>query len=109
MTVSDVLFVRLRNSEGKYLGRRATSMAFFDDVNQAAIFDSHRDHIDEQIEQVRHTHGIKLEAVPVDPEEIDETCDRCGRSAYSFQMFFDGKQILCADCRGNGLAEGAGS
>ena len=45
------------------------------------------------------THGIVLEVVPVDLKEIHESCDRCGRVALSFQVFFDGKQYLCGECR----------
>ncbi len=106
MTGSNALFVRLRNFEGKYLGGEATKMGFFDDVNQAIIFDCRRDHIEQQIELVRLTHGIVLEAVPVDLKEIHETCDRCGRLVYSFEVFFDGEEYLCGECRGDALAKG---
>ncbi len=99
MTVGNALFVRIRNSEGKYLGGEAKKMDFFDDINKAIVFDCRRDHIEQQIEYIRITQGITLEAVPVDPKEIHETCDGCGRMAMSFQLFFDGKQYLCGECR----------
>jgi hypothetical protein len=102
MTAANALFVRIRNAEGKYLGGRTDKMDFFDDINRAIVFDCRRDHIEQQIEQIRLSHGLVLEAVPVDPKEIHETCDRCGRLALSFQMFFDGEQYLCADCSPRG-------
>ena len=94
------LFVRIRNAEGKYLGGEAGGMAFHDDIRKAIIFDCRRDRIEEQLEFIRLTQGITLTAEPVDPKEIHETCDRCGKMALSFQMFFDGENYLCAECRG---------
>ncbi len=102
MTASNCLFVRIRNSEGKYLGGDARKMDFYDDINRAIIFDCRRDRIDQQIEYIRITQGIVLEPVPVDPKEIHETCDRCGRLALSFQMFYDGERYLCGECRNAG-------
>ena len=106
MSASNTLFVRIRNSEGKYLCGRADKMDFLDDINRAIVFDCRRDHIDQQIEYIRFTRGIALEAVPIDPKEIHETCDRCGRLALSFQVFFDGTQYLCAGCRTGGSVVG---
>ena len=102
MISSAALFVRIRNPEGKYLGGEAKQMAFFDDIRKAIVFDCRRDRIQEQVEFVRETQGIALEVVPVDPEEIQESCDGCGRLALSFQMFFDGKNYLCGNCRRTG-------
>jgi hypothetical protein len=102
MTAPNALFVRVRNSEGKFLGGEPSKMDFFDDINRAIIFDCRRDRIQQQIEYIRLTQGIVLEAVPVDPKEIHETCDRCGRLTLSFQMFFDGEHYLCGECRGGG-------
>ena len=99
MTVSKALLVRIRNSEGKYVGGDAKKMDFFDDINKAIIFDFHRDHIDQQLELIRLTQGIVLKVVPLDPKEIHESCDRCGRIALSFQVFFDGKLYLCGECK----------
>ena len=104
MLTTEALFVRLRNSEGKYLGGDAKAMDFFDDIKKAIIFDCRRDHIEQQIELLRLTHGIVLEVVPVELKEIHETCDRCGRLMLSFQTFFDGERYLCGECRnGNSL------
>jgi formylmethanofuran dehydrogenase subunit E len=102
MTATDALFVRIRNAEGKYLGGEAKSMSFFDDINKAIVFDCRRDHIEQQLEYMFLTQGIVLEVVPVNPKEIHETCDRCGRLVLSFQAFFDGKQYLCEACRNVG-------
>jgi hypothetical protein len=102
MAATDALFARIRNAEGKYLCREAASMGFVEDVNRAIIFDCRRDSLEERLEYLRLTHGIALEIVPVDPKEIHETCDQCGRLVLSFQAFFDGRQYLCAACRNVG-------
>jgi hypothetical protein len=94
------LFVRVRNSEGKYLAGAGGQMEFYDDIKRASIFDCRREQIEEQLEYIRLTQDIVLEAEPVDPKEIYETCDGCGRLALSFNMFFDGKRYLCEECRG---------
>ena len=99
MTAAGALFVRIRNAEGKYLGGEETSMSFFDDIGKAIVFDCRRDDIEGQLEYLFLTQGVLLEVVPVDPREIHETCDRCGRLVLSFQAFFDGKQSCCAACR----------
>ena len=94
------LFVRLRNPEGKYLSGGAASGMFCDDIKRAIVFDCRRDHIEERLAFLRWAKGIVLETEPVDPKEIHETCDGCGRLALSFQMYFDGARYLCAECRG---------
>jgi hypothetical protein len=101
MPGSTALFVRIRNSEGKYLGGEAKRMNFCDDINKAVIFDCRRDRIEQQLEYIRLTQGMVLEAEPVDPKEIHETCDRCGRLALAFRVFFDGERYLCGECRGS--------
>jgi hypothetical protein len=32
-------------------------------------------------------------------EEVFETCDQCSRLVIPLQIFFDGQNFLCADCR----------
>ncbi len=99
MTGADVLFVRIRNAEGKYLCGDARGMTFLEDISKALVFDCRRHGIQQQLEHLREAQGILLEPVPVDPKEIHETCDGCGRLLLSFQVFFDGKQYLCSECR----------
>lgn len=99
MTSLNPLFVRIRDPEGRYLGGEAAQMVFCEDVKRAIVFDCRRDHIDEQLEYLRLTKGLFLRAEPVDPKEIHETCDGCGRLALSFHIFFDGERYLCAECR----------
>jgi len=99
MTATDALFVRIRNPDGKYLGGDAMNMGFFDDIKKAVIFDYRRDQIAQQLEFVRLTQGLVVEVVPVDPKEMHETCDRCGRLVMPFHVFFDGDRYLCASCR----------
>ena len=97
------LFVRIRNAEGKYLGGEAKNPGFVDEINKAIIFDCNRYPIEEQLKHVSLTQGIILELVPVDPKEIQETCDRCGRLVLSFEAFFDGEHYLCEECRSGSL------
>lgn len=75
------------------------------DVNSAVVFDCRRYHIEERLEYLRLANGLVLQAEPVDPKEIHETCDGCGRSALSFQIFFDGEHYLCKECRAARNAE----
>ena len=105
MTVAKPLFVRVRNSEGKYLAGAGGQAEFCNDITKARIFDCRRDQIELQLAYIHLTQGIVLEAEPVDPKEIHETCDRCGRLALPFQMFFDGKRYLCGECR-NSISSG---
>jgi hypothetical protein len=107
MTAGKPLFVRVRNLEGKYLAGGGVQMEFCDDIKKARVFDCRRDQVEEQLAYLRLAHGIVLEVQPVDPMEIHEVCDRCGRMALSFQMYFDGKHYLCTECRAsvaNGLS-----
>ncbi len=101
MTVPNALFVRIRNSEGKYLGGKPPKVEFVEDINKAIIFDCRREGL--QIEQLGLPEGMALEAVPVEATEIRETCDRCGRPALSAQMFFDGEHYLCRECKSGGF------
>lgn len=99
MTSTNVLFARIRNAEGKYLGGEGGKVDFFDDLNRAIVFDCRRSGIEEQIEQLGRMQGVFLELVPVDPKEIHEACDQCGRLAMPFQMYFDGQHYFCGHCR----------
>ncbi len=93
------LFVRIRDAEGRYVGTTEKGLAFTDDVNRAIVFDSRRDRVQDHLARIQQKLGIALELETVDPREIHETCDRCGRLALSFQMFYDGERYLCQDCR----------
>jgi hypothetical protein len=91
--------VVLRNAEGKYLTGDRNSWAFTGDRAAARVFDYLADHIDEQLGALEKDQGIILAAVPVDPRERYEVCDRCGQPLTSFKIFFDGRQYLCPVCR----------
>ncbi len=106
--MTEPLFVRVRNAEGKYLVQSGGQLEFCSDIKKARVFDCRREQVEHQLAWVRLAYGIFLEAEPVDPKEIHETCDRCGRLTLSFQMFFDGKQYLCAECR-DGISGGLSS
>ena len=99
MTLTALLFVRVRNSEGKYLTEEGGQLGFCSDIKRARIFDCRRDRVEHQLAYLRLMRGLVLEVEPVDPKEIHETCDCCGRLALSFQVYFDGKRYLCEQCR----------
>jgi len=90
--------VRIRNSEGKYLAGDLANWGFSSDPSKAIVFDYLRHQVAEQLEELRQTRGIYLEAVPVAPNEVYETCDQCHRFITAFGIFFDGCSFLCFDC-----------
>jgi len=89
--------VRIRNSEGRYLTGGASS-GFSDDPSKAIIFDYLRHQVAEQLDEIRRTRGILLEAVPVELAEVYETCDACRKLVSPFDTFFDGRRFLCFTC-----------
>jgi|ERR1044071_6457711 hypothetical protein len=90
--------VRIRNSAGRYLTGGSANSGFCADPAKAIIFDYLRHHIAEQIDEIRRTRGIFLEAVPVEPAEVYESCDQCGQLAAPLGIFFDGARFLCFEC-----------
>jgi len=93
------IHVVLLNCEGKYLAGQAGAWSFSDHIDQARVFDYVADHIPQQLQILKHIHGILLDALPLDPRERFETCDRCGEHLLAFKIYFDGKEYLCPDCR----------
>jgi hypothetical protein len=93
------LKVVLRNAEGKYLTGDRGAWTFTGDRAAARVFDYLADHIDEQLGILEKDHGMILAAVPVEPRERYEVCDRCGQAWMSFKIFFDGHRYLCPECR----------
>jgi len=91
--------VVLQNCEGKYLAGQAGAWSFSDHLDQARVFDYVADHIPEQLEILKQNHGISLAALTLDPRERHETCDRCGRRLMAFEIYFDGKEYRCPECR----------
>src|SRR5258708_36389765 len=89
--------VRIRNSEGRYLTGGVNS-GFSDDPSKAIIFDYLRHQVAEQLDELRRTRGILLEAIPVSPAEVYETCDQCRNFVSPFDTFFDGTRFLCFAC-----------
>jgi len=90
--------VRIRNSEGMYLTGGGSNSGFCDDASKALIFDYLRHQVAEQLDEILRTRGIRLEAVPVEPAEVYETCDHCQKYVSAFDTFFDGKLFLCFEC-----------
>ena len=94
-----VIKVRIANPQGDYLTVQSGQWGFTQDRVRAAVFDYLEDHVAEQLEIIQKTQGLILRPVPLDPGELYETCDRCEQMVMPFLMFFDGKELLCADCR----------
>ena len=90
--------VRIRNPEGKYLASEAAGWGFSEDCSNALVFDYVAHHVAEQLEVIRRSQGLVLEAVEVAPKEILETCDVCQELLSPFNIVFDGKAFRCRDC-----------
>ena len=90
--------VRIRNSEGKYLAGKETGWGFSEDASKAIVFDYVAHHVAEQLEIIRESQGLHLEAVQVDPQEVLETCDGCKRLLSPFSVLYDGDAFLCHEC-----------
>ncbi len=93
------IHVVIQNFNGQYLAGHQGAWVFSSNLEDARVFDFVADHIPEQLEILKSRHGLDLAAVPVDPRERYESCDRCGDRVMSFRIFFDGKEYLCPDCR----------
>jgi hypothetical protein len=104
MTKGLALKVRIRNAAGQYLAGDPANFSFSWDISRAVVFDYHGHRVAEQLELIRMNHGVALEAVPVDPREVYETCDRCACLMTSFTAFFDGRKFFCPDCRTSATA-----
>jgi hypothetical protein len=91
--------VRIRNPEGKYLAGKDAEWGFSEDSSKALVFDYARHHVAEQLEIIRQSQGLTLEAVEVDPKEVLESCDACHQLFSPFNVIFDGKTFLCRECR----------
>ncbi len=99
MTEGLALKVRIRNAVGQYLAGDPSNFTLSWDISRAVVFDYHAHRVAEQLEFIQATRGLALEAVPVDPREVYETCDRCERLMTSYTAFFDGARFYCPECR----------
>jgi hypothetical protein len=99
MNDREAIKVLIVNDDGQYLAGTAFGWEFTEDRGQARVFDYEQDQVAERIELVRKAEGRVWIAVRVDPREVYEFCDRCGRRLRAFKMFFDGQQFLCAECK----------
>lgn len=91
--------VLIVNAHGKYLAQDSHGVFFTNDRSAAMVLNYLADHVPEQLEQIRKRQGIVLQAVPVPPADIYESCDRCKELFMPSMTFFDGKSFLCPDCR----------
>ncbi len=91
--------VLLRTLDGRYLTGQPEAWSFTPFSAEARVFSYIADRIPEQLERLERDHGLVLLAVPVDPHDRYETCDRCGSRMLAFRAFFDGHEYLCPECR----------
>src|ERR1039457_2728389 len=90
--------VVLRTPDGQYLAGGPTEWEFTDHLAEAAVLDYLADEIETQVQAIRTSQGLVLEAVHVASHELHETCDRCAELVPPTVAFFDGKQFLCSGC-----------
>jgi len=102
MTEPDDFKVVLRTAEGMYVTGSQGKLMFSNDVYGAVVFDYRADSIAEMLLTLQRLHGLVLTAVPLNPEEIFETCDRCKQMTVPLMLLFDGKQFLCERCQATG-------
>ncbi len=89
----------VRNASGEYLAGDARMWFFTPERSKAAVFRYREDQVQEQLEVIQATQGIRLDIEPIPLHEIYETCDRCKDLFMPFMTFFDGQRFLCEDCR----------
>jgi hypothetical protein len=99
MNDREAVKVLIVNDDGQYLAGTATHWEFTDDRHQARVFDFLEDQVGDTIDLIRRAHGRVWIAVRLDPREVLEFCDRCGRRMRAPRTFFDGQRFLCEDCR----------
>ena len=102
MNDGEAVKVLIVNDDGQYLAGTASDWEFTDDRSKAKVFDYWADRVAERIDLIRRVHGRVWIAVKLDPREVYEFCDQCGRRMRAFQAFFDGQQFLCCVCREDG-------
>jgi hypothetical protein len=90
--------VVVRSPDGHYLTGGPTEWQFTDDLAEAAVFNYLADEIESQLQTIRTSSGVVLEAVHVASHELCETCDRCKENMLPTIAFYDGRQFLCPDC-----------
>ena len=99
MNDREAVKVLIVNDDGQYLTGTAMYWEFTEDRAKARVFDYLEDQVAERIELIRKSQGRVWIAIKLDPREVYEFCDRCGRRMRALKTFFDGQQFLCGDCR----------
>jgi len=96
--------VVIRSSDGHYLAGGPTEYALTNHFAEAAVFDYLGHKVEAQLERLRQSHGLVLEAVHVASPELHETCDRCEKNVLPTIAFFNGTHFLCPGCNDDALA-----
>jgi hypothetical protein len=97
--------VVLQTPEGKYFSGTAVSWCFTEDRASAIVFDLFGHRVQQQLAFFREQLGFNLEPVALPPKEVYETCDGCQWLLTPRQIFFDGCQFLCFDCKAEAEAK----
>src|SRR5689334_15887603 len=77
----------------------AVSWCFTEDRASAIVFDLFGHRVQQQLAFFRERLGFSLEPVALPPKDVYETCDACQCLLSARQIFFDGRQFLCFDCK----------
>jgi len=91
--------VRIRNPEGKYLAGDDAGWGFSEDCSKALVFDFIGHQVAEQLEIIRRSQGLSLQAEEIDPKEVLEICDVCKELQSPFNVVFDGRTFRCRECQ----------
>jgi hypothetical protein len=90
--------VVIRTSDGRYIVAEGKKRRLTREPSEATVFDYFADAVWEQLKRLQDAFGIRVVATPVNPREVFETFDHCGRQFRPLQIFFDGQKFLCSEC-----------
>jgi len=91
--------VVLQTPDGKYLSGSALNWRFTEHRASAIVFDLFGQDMHQRAALLSERLGFRLQPVPLPPEEVYETCDVCQCLLVPRQVFFNGHQFLCPDCK----------
>jgi hypothetical protein len=97
--------VVLQTDDGKYLSGSAINWRFTEERSSAIVFDLFAQRVHQRAAFLSECLGFRLQPVPLPPEEIYESCDLCQCLIMARQVFFNGRQFLCPDCKAQASVE----
>ena len=90
--------VVVRSPDGQYLTGGPTEWDFTEDLSEATVFKYLADKVELEIQSIRESHGLELEAIHVGSHDLSESCDRCEATVPPTLAVYTGKEFLCPDC-----------